>query len=148
MDEINAVYEEIRNLIISNSDFDWEQFVVHAIRDEFHSEYEVHYKMGGKFFMHTELVDNGTTPDKTAMLFELFDIANKLKRLAKNGVIDMWNEMIFSYKKSGEQKVMFSLKTFDDLSISDTIVYRYKYLGIMPIEKHMKYIEGVEQELL
>ncbi len=148
MDELNAIYEEIKKLIIDNSDFDWEQFVVHAERDELHSGYEVHYKINGKFYMHTELVRNGTTSDKDAMIKELFNIANKLKGLAKNGVIDKWNEMIFSYKRSGEQKVLLNQKTFDDLSISDTIVYRYKYLGIMPIEKHMRFIEGVEQELL
>lgn len=42
----------------------------------------------------------------------------------------------------------YSLEEWDDTSIRDEIAWRYKYLGIVPIEKHMKYIEGVEQTLL
>ncbi len=153
MDELNAIYEEIKKLIIDNSDFDWEQVVMHSVQGEVHSGFDVDYKINGEYAQLPMLERNGVVSfdKKMAINLGLFNSVAKLYKLGKSGAIDKWSDILFCLKKSGEYKVIYYFNE-EDITLmrdeQDRAVYRYKYLGIMPIEKHMKYIEGVEQELL
>ncbi len=153
MDEINAIYEEIKKLITDNSDFDWEQVVVHSVQGKVHSDFDVDYKINGKYTSLPMLQRNGVMPNdkKLAINLGLLDSVAKLFKLGKSGAIDKWSDIVFCLKKSGEYKVIYYFAE-EDITLKrdeeDRAVYRYKYLGIMPSEADMKYIEGVEQELL
>ncbi len=153
MDELNAIYEEIKKLIIDNSDFDWEQFAMHSVQDEAHSSFDMDYKTNEEWVDLSALRTNGAVSDDKELAIELglFNCVKKLLNLAKNGTTPKWNNVVFSLKKSGEYKAVYYALETDITRMrdeQDRVVYRYKYLNIMPTEANMKFIEGVEQELL
>ncbi len=153
MDELNAIYEEIKKLIVDNSDFEWEQVVIHSVQGEVHSGFDVDYKINGKYTQLPMLERNGvvSSEKKMAINLGLFHSVVKLFKLGKSGAIDKWSDILFCLKKSGEYKVIYYFNEEDITRMrdeQDRAIYRYKYLGIMPSESDMKYIEGVEQELL
>ncbi len=153
MDELNAIYEEINKLIIDNSDFEWEQVVIHSVQGEAHSTFDVDYKIKGEYISLTTLEETSVVSSDKEMAIDLglFDSIVKLYKLGKSGAIDKWSDIVFCLKSSGEYKVIYYFNEEDITRMrdeQDRAVYRYKYLGVMPDEKNMKYIEGVEQELL
>ena len=150
MEELNALYQEITDQVLAISDFDWEQIVVRFTKDEMHSGIMVYYKINGQYRTDDELINVNCLDesDFDTTLFNLADSIKKVKRVTQQKVLPEWNNMIFIIKKEKNYEVRYSFVNWDETSIMDEIVWMYKYLNSMPIEKHMKYIEGVEQTLL
>lgn len=150
MKELNALYQEIMDRVLVISDFDWEQIVIRFTKDEMHGGIMVYYKIKGQYRLDDELIEENCIDENKfdTTLFKLADSIKKVKRETQKNELPEWNNMIFIIKKEKKYEVSYSFVNWDETSIMDEIVWMYKYLNIMPIEKHMKYIEGVEQTLL
>ncbi len=150
MKEIDVMFQEINNIIVPISNFEWSQIVIHVIRDEMHSSIGIYYKFDDYYVFIQDLVENGTIDrgTYTMTMFNLLNVVIKLKKLFVDNSLDEWNSMIFSMKRNEDYLVYYSLEELDDSSMCDEVIWKYKYLGIMPNEGEMKYIEGVEQTLL
>ncbi len=150
MEELNFLYQEIADYVLAISDFSWEQIVIRFTKDETHSGIIIYYKIKEDYRLDDELIEENYI-DESKFDTTLSDLARSVKKVKrateKNGFPE-WNCMIFIIKKNKTFEVSYSFEEWDDTSIRDEIAWRYKYLNIMPIEKHMKYIEGVEQTLL
>lgn len=150
MKELNVLYQEITDYVLAISDFDWEQIVIRFTKDETHGGIMIYYKMKGHYRLDDELIEENCI-DESKYDTTLFDLAGsiiKVKRVTEKNELPEWNSMIFIIKKDKKYEVSYSFEEWDETSIRDEIVWRYKFLNILPIEKHMKYIEGVEQTLL
>ncbi len=150
MDELNELYLIITNYVLEISDFDWEQIVIRFTKDEMHSGITLYYKINGQYKSDDELIEeNCIDEDKfDTSLFGLADSIKQVKRITQKNELPEWNNMIFIIKNDKSYETRYSFENWDEASIMDEIVWMYKYLNIIPIEKHMKYIEGVEQILL
>ncbi len=151
MNEIDVIYQEIKNIVIPISSFEWSKIIIHVINDELHSSIGIYYSTeDNEYVFVQELVEKGTVDRNTytVMMFKLLNIVIKLKKVFADNKLDEWNSMIFSMEKDEDYVVNYSWEEWDDTSMRDEVVWKYKYLGIMPNEGDMKYIEGVEQTLL
>ncbi len=150
MKDLNELYQNIVDIVGTISDFEWEQAVIWSAMDETHSSIGVFYKMNGKFELISKLVNEGLVDKNTynMALFDLLDAIMELKGLTREHGISEWNSMYLSIKSDKKYEVNYSFEEWDETSMRDEIVWRYKYLNIIPKEANMKYIEGVEQTLL
>ncbi len=60
----------------------------------------------------------------------------------------LWKTMVLILKKDEESTIRYTYEDLIDDMFAEEIIWRYKYLNIIPNEANMKYIEGVEQTLL
>lgn len=150
MKELDGLYQEIKNIIMPISNFEWRQIVIHASKDELHSSIGIYYKVDEKYVFIQDMVEEGLIDrnDYTLMMFNLLRVIVKLKSVFESNNFDEWNSMIFVVRENEKCEVYYSFEEWDDTSMRDEVVWKYKYLGIMPDEEDVKYIEGVEQTLL
>lgn len=150
MEELNVLYKEIADRVLAISDFDWEQIVIRFTKDETHSGIGIYYKINDKYVFVNDLVNESRINESEydIVLFGLADTIIKVKRVTVSNELSEWNSMIFSMKRDSKCEVIYSFEEWGKNKFFDEVVWRYKYLNIMPSEAFMKYIEEVEQTLL
>ena len=147
---MHVIYQNIVESVITISNIEWEQVVIWSAMDETHSSIGVFYKLKGRFEWAEDLVEMGLLDEDSYNLvaFDLLDDIIELKEITQEKGMNEWNSMYFSIKNDKKFDVNYSFEEWDETSMRDEIVWRYKYLNIIPNEANMKYIEGVEQTLL
>ncbi len=148
--ELNSLYQEIKNTVLSISGFEWDKIVIKFTKDETHSGIGIFYKINDRYVFANDLVKENQIDESEydTVLFSLADTIIKVKRVSESNELPEWNSMIFSIKRDSECEANYSFEEWGKNMFFDEVVWRYKYLNIMPSATFMKYIDGVEQTLL
>lgn len=150
MEELKVLYQEVANIILPISNFDWEKVVIRFTKDEKNSAVGIFFKIEGKYVFIKELEREGLvdTSSYYLALISLASVVNKIQKVFKDNEQTVWKSMIYLMEKDGECKVNYTYEELDEDMFRDDIVWRYKYLGMVPNESNMHYISGVEQNLI
>lgn len=150
MEELNLLYQEVANIILPISNFDWEKVLIRFTKDEKNSGVGIFYKLEGEYVFVNDLVEKGVINESEYdfVLFNLASVVSKLRSVLLSKRQELWKSMIFSMKKNEKYEVNYTYDELDDDMFRDDIVWRYKYLGMLPNDANMKYIEGIEQNLI
>lgn len=150
MEELKIYYKELEKIILSISKNDWEQIVVRFVSDEIRNGLNIFYKQDYKYVTINEYIDKGII-DKSAYMLAVLNmsgIASKIRKLDAEKKQGLWKTMVLILKKDEESTIRYTYEDLIDDMFAEEIIWRYKYLNIVPNEANMKYIEGVEQKLL
>lgn len=150
MEELKDLYQEVANIILPISNIDWEKIIVRCTKDENNSAVGIFYRVNGEYVFINDFVKEGLINENEYdfALFSLACVVSKIRNIFVNNEQGLWKSMIYLMEKDGECKVNYTYEELDEDMFRDDIVWRYKYLGMVPNEANMHYISGVEQNLI
>lgn len=120
----------------------WEQLVIRICKDDLHSSVGVYFKRDGVF------QDMGNYLDKEGLNDEeydestdiLFDIVNEMRKELREQNKELWTSLVFTVMKDGEYETKYSYDALGENEFVEELNWSYKRLGIIPLEKHRKYL--------
>ncbi len=142
-EELNGYYEEMAKEVLNISTVDYEDIVLRIKNLNGGCSMGIYYKIDNKYNFIGDLTEQGmiNERDYLSVLHKIGDIADKILSWFKENKQDLWTSMILRIDAELNFSVDYGYeKLNEDLFIED-LRWEYEYLGIVPIEKHMKYLK-------